>query len=248
MVPCPRPRCRVLGTSRRLCRARAHRALLGDKAPGAAGTPGAGNAAAPPRPPPGGLCPREKQDHGFFLFRDSSSWNAHPLGFAIFTRPSLPVSMATPPNSRFQAAMTSPFPFLPPRPPGPAALDPISRLLPPGCPRLSAPHQGPLLSPPQPRDCSSPSPPRGHSCPPPPHPGAALVPCPPHLGVAGAGAAPVPCWPRQLCLQRPAEAFSLPSERLCWSPVAEGTGPGAGPPSSSGIPAMLAALWELPQA
>ncbi|XP_044890875.1 translation initiation factor IF-2-like [Felis catus] len=55
-----------------------------------------------------------------------------PFGFAIFTRPSLPVSMATPPNSRFQAAMTSPFPFLPPRPPGAAGPTPSRAPLRPG--------------------------------------------------------------------------------------------------------------------
>lgn len=44
------------------------------------------------------------------------------LGLLFLPTLSLPVSMATPPNSRFQAAMTSPFPFLPPRPGGTAAL------------------------------------------------------------------------------------------------------------------------------
>lgn len=43
--------------------------------------------------------------------------------------------MATPPNSRFQAAMTSPFPFLPPRPPGRRYAGP--QLAPPGRPRPS---------------------------------------------------------------------------------------------------------------
>lgn len=130
--PCPRLKgARVLGTSRRPVPQPSPplaAPCLGTKLPGWQGH----REPETPRPLPGprpGLCPREKQDHGSFLFRDSSSWNAHPLGFAIFTRPSLPVSMATPPNSRFQAAMTSPFPFLPPRPPGAAALDPISRLL-----------------------------------------------------------------------------------------------------------------------
>ncbi|XP_072676142.1 uncharacterized protein [Canis lupus baileyi] len=186
--------------------------------------------------------------------------------------------MATPPNSRFQAAMTSPFPFLPPRPPGPAALDPISRLLPPGCPRLSAPHQGPLLSPPQPRDCSSPSPPRGHSCPPPPHPGAGCS-CPlfpPSRGRRRAGAARVPCWPRQLCLQRPrpspspqsgcagapwqrAQAQGRPSLQLrdpCHAgcPVGAAAGLAAGEAGAGRRQALLAAgaaaclAWEAPVA
>ncbi|XP_057355605.1 collagen alpha-2(I) chain-like [Manis pentadactyla] len=43
------------------------------------------------------------------------------LGLLFLPALSLPVSMATPPNSRFQAAMTSPSPFLPPRPRGSAA-------------------------------------------------------------------------------------------------------------------------------
>ncbi|EAW56122.1 hCG1770746 [Homo sapiens] len=38
------------------------------------------------------------------------------LGLLFLPTLSLPVSMATPPNSRFQAAMTSSLPFLPPRP------------------------------------------------------------------------------------------------------------------------------------
>lgn len=42
------------------------------------------------------------------------------MGLLFLPTLSLPVSMATSPNSRFQAAMTSPLPFLPPRPGGTA--------------------------------------------------------------------------------------------------------------------------------
>lgn len=50
------------------------------------------------------------------------------LGLLFLPTLSLPVSMATPPNSRFQAAMTSPFPFLPPRPLDAAAWGPGAAL------------------------------------------------------------------------------------------------------------------------
>lgn len=68
-----------------------------------------------------GPCPRQKQAHAL-LFRDSVLGTYTLLGLLFLPTLSLPVSMATPPNSRFQAAMTSPFPFLPPRPGGAAAL------------------------------------------------------------------------------------------------------------------------------
>lgn len=94
-------------------------ALRGDRGQGsrAAGTRGARRPETRPR-----LLSFQRLD---FLERT-------PFGFAIFTRPSLPVSMATPPNSRFQAAMTSPFPFLPPRPPGAAGPTPSRAPLRPG--------------------------------------------------------------------------------------------------------------------
>lgn len=82
--------------------------------------------------------------------------------------------------------MTSPFPFLPPRPPG----------------RHRA--------------------------------GPQLVPRAPQTEAAVAMASPVPCRPGS-------GAF-----RGRRGPVAEGTGPGGGPPSRSGLPAT-AALWELPR-
>lgn len=74
------------------------------------------------------LCPRQKQARAFLLFRDSVLGTYTLLGLLFLPTLSLPVSMATPPNSRFQAAMTSPFPFLPPRPGGAAALGSCSGL------------------------------------------------------------------------------------------------------------------------
>ncbi|XP_059232245.1 collagen alpha-1(I) chain-like [Mustela nigripes] len=92
--------------------------------------------------------------------------------------------------------MTSPFPFLPPRPPGRHPAGP--QLVPPGAP--------------------------------------GRAPQAPQTEAPVAVASPVPCRPGS-------GAFS--GRR---SPVAEGTGPGGGPPSRSGLPATPAALWELPRA
>lgn len=100
----------------------------------------------PPDSQPG-LRPRQKQAHAFLLFRDSVLGTYTLLRLLFLPTLSLPVSMATPPNSRFQAAMTSPFPFLPPRPGGSAALGSCSGLpVPQANPRPCGPQ---LASPPR---------------------------------------------------------------------------------------------------
>lgn len=80
----------------------------------------AGNPAAPPAGPSRASVPaRNKPRFPSFQSRLLGTYTL--LGLLFLPTLSLPVSMATPPNSRFQAAMTSPFPFLPPRPGGTAA-------------------------------------------------------------------------------------------------------------------------------
>lgn len=75
-------------------------------------------------PPARPLCPPSPQETRpcFPFFSEAGVLGTYTLlGLLFLPALSLPVSMATPPNSRFQAAMTSPSPFLPPRPRGTAA-------------------------------------------------------------------------------------------------------------------------------
>lgn len=101
----------------------------GRRDPGDRGPAGGGQAGSPAAPPPA-PSPRplsssrngERTRPCFPFFSETRVLGTYTLlGLLFLPTLSLPVSMATPPNSRFQAAMTSPFPFLPPRPPIAAA-------------------------------------------------------------------------------------------------------------------------------
>lgn len=83
----------------------------------------AGSLKAPPAAcSPGSLSSSRNRegDRVFLSFQTRVLGTYTLLGLLFLPTLSLPVSMATPPNSRFQAAMTSPVPFLPPRPPAAA--------------------------------------------------------------------------------------------------------------------------------
>lgn len=80
-----------------------------------------------------------------FLSFQTRVLNLHPLGFAIFTHPEPSGLHGDASNSRFQAAMTSPVPFLPPRPPAAATGPPPATPPPPA--RLSPGAVGPATSP-----------------------------------------------------------------------------------------------------
>jgi hypothetical protein len=135
------------------------------------------------------------------------------LGLLFLPTLSLPVSMATPPNSRFQAAMTSPFPFLPPRPLGAAAWGPGAARLPwaPFC----APTEQPQAKTPRSVD----------------HSWFSLLPAGPMVGTPGKSVHPSPC-PLEWFCQSPLAEGTGPGEVTQKQP-----------PSHSGLSAMPAALF-----
>lgn len=121
--------------------------------------------------------------------------------------------MATPPNSRFQAAMTSPFPFLPPRPLGAAAWGPGAARLPwaPFC----APSEQPQAKTPRSVD----------------HSWTSLLPAGPIVGAPGESVHPSPC-PLEWFCQSPLAEGTGPGEVTQKQP-----------PSHSGLSAIPAALF-----
>lgn len=115
--------------SRRLLRGACHNrhTLPGDKAPGWQGQAAIGSwqsrkPRGPSRRTPSRASVPARNEPCSPSFQRRLLGTYTLLGLLFLPTLSLPVSMATPPNSRFQAAMTSPFPFLPPRPGGTAAL------------------------------------------------------------------------------------------------------------------------------